>query len=66
MLDLVITLLILLVIFAIISYAINTFMPLDPPLKNLVMLVLGVVFVIWLLASLGGYVPPLHAWRARP
>ncbi len=64
MIDVLITLLILVVIFAVISYAINAFLPMDQGLKNLIMLVLGLIFVIWLLLSLTGHAPVL--WRGRP
>ena len=64
MIDVLITLLILVVIFAVISYAINAFLPIEPGLKNLIMLVLGLIFVIWLLLALTGHAPVL--WRGRP
>jgi hypothetical protein len=62
MLDLLITLLIFIVIFAVISYAMNTFLPLEPGIKNLILLIVGVIFVIWLLTALVG-VAPVHVWR---
>ena len=66
MIDLLITLLIMIVIFSVIMYVVNTFLPLDPGLKNLVVLIIGIIFLIWLLTMLVGYVPPLtHGWRAR-
>jgi hypothetical protein len=63
MLDLLITLLIFIVIFAVISYAINTFLPLEPGIKNLILLIVGVIFVIWLLTALLGGGSPIHFWR---
>lgn len=66
MIDFLITLLIILVVFAIVSYVINTFVPLDPALKNLVMLILGAILLIWLLACLAGYVPVTPLWRRHP
>lgn len=66
MIDFLITLIIILVVFAIVSYVINTFVPLDPALKNLVMLILGAILLVWLLACLAGYAPVTPLWRRHP
>ena len=59
MIDILITLLIMIVIFAVIMYALN-FIPLDPPLRQLVLLICGVIFLIWLLLTLTGHVGGLR------
>jgi len=66
MVDILITLLIMIVIFAVIMYAVNNFLPLEPGLKNLVVLVIGVIFLIWLLSMFMGYSTPFPGhWRSR-
>ena len=55
MIDILITLLIMIVIFAVIMYALN-FIPLDPPLRQLVLLIIAVIFLIWLLMVFTGHV----------
>ena len=64
MIDILITLLIMIVVFALVVYVVNNFLPLDPALKQLVMLILGVILLIWLLSMFAGWAPPLtHGWR---
>ena len=56
----------MLVIFSVIMYVVNHFLPLEPGLKNLVMLVLGIIFLIWLLSMFMGYATPFPGhWRSR-
>ena len=67
MLDLLISLLIMVIVFAVIMYAINTFLPLDPALKNIVVLIIGAVFLVWILSMFLGYATPFPGhWRSRP
>jgi len=66
MVDLLITLLIMIVIFAVIMYAVNHFLPLEPGLKKLVVLIIGIIFLIWLLTMFLGYSTPFPShWRSR-
>lgn len=65
MLDLLVTLLILIIIFSVIVYILQTFIPMDPRLRNLVMLILGVILLIWIILALAGTAPlfPLRGHR---
>jgi uncharacterized membrane protein len=54
MINLLVTLLIAIVILSLVFYIIQTFLPIDPKLKQLILLVVGVIFVIWLLLAVFG------------
>lgn len=60
MLDVLITLLILLLLFGIIGYIVDHYMPFDPPTKQLAKFILGVILLLWLLLALAGYTPVWH------
>ncbi len=62
MLDLLVTLLVLVLIFGVILYIIQAILPLDPALKNIAVLIVGVIFILWLLFAVLGYAPlvPVH------
>jgi uncharacterized membrane protein len=64
MIDILISLLVFLILFAIISYVLTAFIPMDPRLRQLVMLVLGLIFLIWILLAVSGYAPTI--WHGRP
>ena len=65
MIDILITLLVMLILFAVVAYILNTYVLLDPPLRQLIMLILGVIFVIWVLLALAGYAPVWHGRALR-
>jgi uncharacterized membrane protein len=54
MINLLVTLLIAVIILAVIYYVITTFIPLEPRLRQLVLLIVGMIFLIWLLLALTG------------
>ena len=60
MIDILVSILIALVVLAVIFYIINNFLPIDPPLRQLILLVIGVIFVLWLLLTLTGHVGGLR------
>jgi hypothetical protein len=62
-LSLLILLLIVVVVLAILRYVLQMF-AVDPRLAQLIYLVVGVVFLIWLLSALMGHAP-LVLWRVR-
>jgi hypothetical protein len=62
MLDLLLTLLIAVLILGIVVYIIQHFFPLDAQMKQLAMLIIGVIFLIWLVLVLLGQAP---VWRWR-
>jgi hypothetical protein len=64
-LDFLLTLLIAVVVLGVVAYVIQTFIPMDPRIKQLVLLVLGVVFLIWLLLALMGQAP-VWRWQGPP
>ena len=66
MIDILIMLLVFVVLFAIISYVIGIVWPLDPALRQLILLIVAVVFLIWVVTALAGYAPALHTWKGRP
>ena len=55
MIDILITILVVLIIFAVVAYVINNYIPLDPGLRQLVMLILGVILLIWILLMFTGH-----------
>ena len=57
MVDFLVTLLLLLVLFAVIAYIINTYIVIDQHLRNLIMLVLGVLLLIWIILAIAGTAP---------
>jgi hypothetical protein len=65
--NLLVTIVILLLVFAVIAYIVNTYFPFDPHLKQLILLILGVVLIIWILLAVTGYAPlmPLHQGGVR-
>lgn len=56
MISILVTLLILLVIVAL-AAAILQYIPLDPPFRNVIMLVIGVLLLLWLIMALSGQMP---------
>lgn len=52
-----ISLLIGLLILGIVCIIVQYYLPLDPPLKQLVLLVIVILFLIWLILLLSGMVP---------
>jgi hypothetical protein len=60
-----ISLLIGLVILAVICFIVQNYLPLDPPLKQLVLLIVGVIFLIWLILLLTGTAPLVYVPRGR-
>jgi hypothetical protein len=58
---LLITLLIGLLILGIVCVIVNNLLPLDPWLKQIVMLVVVILFLIWLILLLSGYTSPFFA-----
>ena len=64
MLDVLLSLLILLIIVAVVGYILNTYVVIDPHLRNLIMFILGIVIVIWLILALVGAAPLIPLRRA--
>ena len=62
MIDILIIILVALVLFAIVAYVLQHYVPLEPGLRNLIMLVLGVIFLIWIIMTLTGTGPGVP-WR---
>jgi hypothetical protein len=60
MLDVLISLLIVVLVMGIVAYVIQQFLPLDPRIKHLALLILGVLLLIWVLLILFGQAP---LWR---
>mgnify|MGYP001590341861 CR=1 FL=1 len=54
-----ISLLIVLLILGIVCVIVQNYVPLDPPIKQLVMLVIAILFLIWIIALLSGMAPVL-------
>lgn len=57
MLDFLVTLLLLLIVFAVVAYVLNTYVVLDLHLRNLIMLILGVLLLVWIILALAGSAP---------
>lgn len=60
MIDIIVSLLLVLILFAIIAYVIQTYIPLDPPLRQLIMLVMGLLLLVWIILLLTGHVSVLR------
>jgi uncharacterized membrane protein len=54
MINVLVTLLIAVIVLAVVYYVITTFIPLEPRLRQLVLLIVGMIFLIWLLLALTG------------
>lgn len=52
-----ISLLIVLLILGIVCVIVQNYLPLDPPIKQLVMLVIVIMFLIWIILLLSGMAP---------
>jgi hypothetical protein len=65
MVDFLITLLIVVLILGVVAYVIQHFFPLDPRMQQLALMIIGVIFLIWLLLALIGQAPVWH-WRGPP
>jgi hypothetical protein len=64
-LDFLVTLLIVVLILGLVAYVIRNFFPLDPKMQQLAMLIIGVIFLIWLIFALLGQAPVWH-WQGPP
>lgn len=62
MIDILIMVLVALALFAIVAYVLQNYVPMDSGLRNVVMLILGIIFVIWILLMLTGHAP---TWGGR-
>jgi uncharacterized membrane protein len=54
MIEILVTILIAVVLLAVIYYVMTTFIPLEPRLRQLVLVIVGVIFLIWILLALTG------------
>ncbi len=56
-----ISLLIVLLILGFVCVILNSYVPLDPPMKQLIMLVIVILFLIWIIMMLSGMAPVFFA-----
>jgi hypothetical protein len=64
LIDVLITLLVCLIIFVVLRYAVGMLIP-DPGVQQMVLTLLGLLLLLWVLMVLVGYAPGLYHWRVR-
>lgn len=57
------SLVIVLIVVGVLLYLVNTFIPMDAKLKQIINVVVIIAVVLWLLNLFVGYVPHLHVGR---
>jgi hypothetical protein len=58
-----ITLIIVIVVIGVLLWAINTYVPMDAKIKNILNIVVVLVLVLWILSLFIGHLPNIHIGR---
>jgi hypothetical protein len=58
-----ISLIIVLIVIGFVLWLINTYIPMQPPIKNIVNVIIVLVVILWLLSAVGILDIPIHVGR---